>query len=220
MQHARHLNSILLRPSLLSGAVCLLAAIAVPIIVNWSDIMDKLPFQDYFFGPYGTVTELQKMTGMEQHVAVLGKTVTNEQLHHVLTVVGLTVAIAIGLFIAVRALMHLAGTISTTLKELSAADTPAKREVEHEIGRRFIMRMVVAGVWSIYILLFFQAVVPFAILASQIGLAEGRAVNTGVYYLLFAGLLLFFTIHVHVIMMRLLLLRPRIFGGQDVIVGS
>lgn len=199
--------------------VCTLFALVIPVSANWSVILKNLPFYDYFFGPTGTVTDLQTVTGLESQ-SPLGSALSSEQLQHTILVVGWAILGAVLVFVAIKAITALVASATMTLKELTAAETPAKHQVEREIGRRVTIRAVVIGVWALYILLFIKAILPFAILASQIGLSQGRPISTGAYYLMFAGLLLFSSLHVHVIMLRLLLLRPRVFGGRDVIVGS
>ena len=207
-----------MRPSLSSGALSVLTAIIVPIVANWTSILKKVPFYDYFFGPNGTVTDLQVVTGVGKSMP-LNVAVTNEQFIHSISIIGGAVLGVTILFIAIKLIMLLVNSASMTFKELTAAETPAKRAVERELGRRISIRAIVLAIWVLYTLLFVKAILPFAILASQIGLVEDRPISTGIYYMMFAGLLIFFSTHVHVIMARLFLLRPRIFGGRELIVG-
>ncbi len=196
-----------------------LVALIVPVVVNWSYILQNFLFYDYFFGPQGVVTTLRDEAGLGSYSS--GSSVlTQEQVSRHMSIIGGALVGALALGLAIKLIAKLIASASMTLKELTAVETPAKHEVEKEMGRRLTIRAVVLAVWILYTVVFVKAVLPFTILASQIGLSDGRTLTTGISYMLFAGLMLFATVHMHVIMLRLFMLRPRVFGGKDVIVGS
>ena len=211
--HTHKLDNLLLRPSLFSGVVCALVAIIVPIVVNWSVVLKNTTFYNYFTGPDGLVTELRHTPGTP---VTVNDILASKSLGHNASIFVGALAAGVAVFIAVRIVVHLISSVSMTLKEINAVDTPAKHIVEREMERRFVIRIIVAAIWVLYILISIKAILPSAILASQNGFDE-VPVSTGIYDTLFAGSLLFFALHFHVIMLRLLVLKPRVFGGEDAV---
>jgi hypothetical protein len=214
----RHRFSVLLlRPSPLSSFVCGLFVVIVLVSANWSAILENLSFYDYFFGPDGLVTVLKSSEGGG---SAIGQALASKSLNHNLTIILGAIAAGILLYFAIRLIISMIGGISLTLREIQAVDTPAKHAVEHELVKRISIRALVLVVWLVYIYLFIKVVLPFCILASQVGLDEGKSIGEGIGYVLFSVVLLFLASHLHVVLARLIMLRPRVFGSEEVVVGS
>jgi hypothetical protein len=214
----RHrLSALLLRPSPLSFTICGLFVSIVLISVNWSAILKNLSFYDYFFGPDGLVTTLQTTQGSG---SAIGHALTSKSFNHNATIMLGAIAAGLLLYILIRLIVKMIGGISMTLREIQAVDTPAKHAVEHEMIRRAVIRFMVALVWLAYMFLFLKVILPFCIFASQVGLDQEKAIGEGIGYVLFAVVLLFLASHLHVVLARLLLLRPRVFGSEEVVIGE
>ncbi|HEU4914580.1 MAG TPA: hypothetical protein VFT16_04220 [Candidatus Saccharimonadales bacterium] len=214
----RHRFSVLLlRPSPLSSFVCGIFVLAVLISSNWSSILKELSFYDYFFGSEGLVTTLKNTDGGG---SAIGQALASKSFNHNITIVLGAIAAGILLYILIRLIIKMIGGISMTLREIQAVDTPAKHAVEHEIARRSAIRVLVAVLWLVYLYLFIKVVLPFCILASQVGLDDDKSIGEGIGYVLFAFLLLFVAAHMHIVLARLLLLRPRVFGSEEVVIGQ
>lgn len=204
---------LLLRPSLVSFIVCSSCAAAIMIVSNWSSVLTQVPFYDYFFGNEGLVTALQSSRGSGP---VIGQALASKTMQHTM-LIALGAALAgVALYVLVRALIRLIGSVSMTVNEMRAVDTPAKRAIEHEMVRRLGVRLLVLLVWTLYTFVFIKVVLPFCILASEVGLDQTSRPTMAMAYLLFAFALLFVSLHLHVIAMRLLLLKVRVFGSPDV----
>lgn len=74
------------------------------------------------------------------------------------------------------------------------------------------IRLVVLAVWTVYIFFFFRHVVPYCTAAAIAGSGHLGFIQNCVYELL-AVALMAAAIHVHTIMLRLLLLKPRVFSN-------
>ena|GEM_PF-964696 len=208
-------SNLLLRPSFLSSIVCSLFVIIALMSANWSFILTNLSLYDYFFGPDGLVTILRYNFG---DGSSLSQVTNGQPATHNLTIIFGTILAVLGLVVAVWLIIKLIGGISMTIREVRAADTPAKHAVESDLVRRAGVRLLIVFVWAAYIYIFIKIALPFCILASQVGMDTKSDVGLGIGYVLFAVGLLFAASHLHVILARLLLLRPRVFGSQDVVI--
>lgn len=201
-------TKLLLLPSLFSSIVSGALAISMIIGVNWSVILDNLPFYDYFFGNDGTVTNLQ---GPTNEISAAGEVLDSKAL----VVLGGVVLAGMALAVTIRGIISLINSISWTMQEMRAVDGPAKQAVERELGKRIGARFLIAVVWVVYIFVSVKVILPFCILASQLGFSNNSSVSEGIGYVFFALGLLLISLHLHVIIARLLLLRPRVFGGDE-----
>lgn len=205
---------LLLLPSLSSGIICFLLAAGILISVNWSVILDNLPLYDYFFGANGAVTHLRGASG--DNVPVVGEALSSRA---VTILVGALAAVIVFAILA-RCIISIIRSITWTMKEMHAVEGPAKRAVEHELRKRITVRFLIAGIWLVYALISVKIVLPFAILASQLGFGNDRSVTEGIGYVFFALTMLIVALHLHVVMARLLLLRPRVFGEDEALLVS
>jgi hypothetical protein len=210
----RHqLSGLLLRPSLCSSILCTLGAVGVVIAANWTFVLENILLYDYFFAHEGLVTTLQTTP---DGGSAISEALTSKSLAHNAAILGGALLAGVGLYVIVRVLVSLVNSISMTLKEMNAVEGPAKHAVEHELEKRIGIRALVALVWIAFTFISVKVVLPFCILASEVGLDEKKSVGEGIGYVFFAIVLTFVTLHLHVILARLLLLRPRIFGGEEV----
>lgn len=76
---------------------------------------------------------------------------------------------------------------------------------------RFALRLLALIVWLLYIRFTIHVLIPYVIAVAYAGAGAGISVEAGLY-LLEATVLATLAVHLHVILLRLLLLRPRAFG--------
>ena len=98
-------------------------------------------------------------------------------------------------------------------EELALDGSPAPSE----LGKRVTVRLLVVTTWGAYTLIFIKIILPFCILASQLGFDTEGTVTEGIGYVFFALVLLGLSVHLHTILARLFFLRPRVFGGEEAI---
>ena len=211
--HQRRYSGLLLRPSLFSSILCGGFAVGVVIVSNWSGVIKNLLFYDYFFGNDGLVTTLQNTKGSG---SAISQALASKSLGHNAAIVFGTIAAGIAAYFAIRLIIQLIGSIMMTLKEIHAVDTPAKHIIEHELEQRVLVRTLVALVWAAYLFIYIKVILPFCILASEVGFSQKSKLSEAIGYILFAFVLLFLASHLQVIMMRLFLLKVRVFGHPDI----
>ena len=201
---------LLLLPSLFSTIVICAVAVLLIVGVNWSLVTDNVPFHNYFFGIDGAVTNLQEVSGVvpEPSDAFDGRA---------LAILAGVLLAAIALLALIRSMMGIINSISWTVQEMRAVDGPAKSAVQRELGQRVTVRLLVITTWAAYCFIFIKVILPFCILSSQLGFSSERSVSEGIGYVFFAMALLVLCMHLHTVMARLLLLRPRVFGGEEAI---
>jgi hypothetical protein len=103
-----------------------------------------------------------------------------------------------------------------TLQEIGYSDPRGKENLERSVVLRVGLRAATAFIWFCYLLLFLRVFLPLCASLVDKGSATASFSPTGS---LLALVILLAGCHLHVIFARLLALRPRLFGLQDVLVG-
>jgi hypothetical protein len=211
------LTRLLLQPSFVSGAFLFCWALFLIAYNGWLYIDEQQLFYNYLFGAHGLKTYVWQYS---QHVtawqsAFLGSPAAYYAL------VG-AVATAAGLI--VYCLLQLLGLVSHGIGEGwerlqdKERKPSASKSVANELLTRLALRVISLICWGIYAAFFFSTMVPFISVLNRVGI---DLINSGHSYGLAVCfgtlLLLFFSLHLHVIFLRLILLRPRVFGGERVI---
>jgi hypothetical protein len=107
------------------------------------------------------------------------------------------------------------GQVNRQLHELQYANL-RKTQLEESLMQRALLRTIAALFWFGYGVLFLKFFLPFSILAARIGFTEIRSL-TGILYLTLGFVILSASLHLHIVFLRLFLLRPRVFGGWDIV---
>jgi len=89
-----------------------------------------------------------------------------------------------------------------------------KRELEAQVGKRIALHVLGGLNWLFYWILFLRILMPYISSLAQISVSNFSNLQ-GLFYGLAAFLLLMLSLHGHVIFLRFLLLRPRVFGGWE-----
>jgi hypothetical protein len=201
--HRPRLFTYLLTPSLTSGTLCVLLAGVILGIFNWGSLVKRAFFYDYFFGPGGLVTTLQ------------GGSSDETSLH-----TGLSGAVINDLLIFLAALT--AGALVLFVLEIiqaarnRAAEAYGGQGMRREFATRLVVRTLVIAAWGAYGVVTLRLLLPFCVLAARVGI-HLLWQWSGFAYLLFGALSLMLCLHLHVVFIRLLVLRPRLFGGQEIV---
>jgi hypothetical protein len=203
---------LLFRPSLSSGTfVCTLTAVLIGSNA-WAYISTKQLFYDYVFGAYGLKTYLwQQSASLANTRDIL---LASPEAYYLL--VGFA-ALSVGLM--VYALLQSIG-LALSWRTWSGLDSlgPNRQAIAHELGRRLILRVVTLLGWAIFSTCFFSLLLPFVTLLNQTGIEHIRTgIPAGWLACAGATVILALALHLHVIFLRLACLRPRVFGGANII---
>jgi hypothetical protein len=204
-----------MRPSVFSIVTCAFLTCGIIVGANWSFVLDNILFYDYFFGSDGLVTSLRDSS--DSGTVALNETLTGNSVKHSLAILGGALLVGVGLALLLWLIKRLVSNISMTIREMSAVEGPAKTAVEHELEKRIGIRFLVALIWVAFVFISIEVILPFCILASRVALEKDSSVWEGIGNMLFSGVLLFVMLHLHVVLARLFLLRPRVFGSQEAV---
>lgn len=204
---------LLLKPSLSSGWVTLFGAGLIMASSGWLYLSHNAAFYDYFFGPNGVNTLLLRLpnTGVLLRTWLLGNTAT----YYIALVVTAVIA-GLTVFAILQGVRRLMQQSSFSWNLLRSHSSQASAEI-HALFVRLALRVLSCLGWSVYIVLSTAVLMPFALLLLQSGI-DAISTDTLVGLLniaeCFVALLIF--IHVHIVFLRLVLLRPRLFGTRDI----
>lgn len=206
------LAGLLLRPSLLSTITILALTTLVLGIANWSYVLESPLFYDYFYGQYGLISILQRSPDSFSafRSALFGQTINYNAVILISAVV-----IGVAIYIVLHIISKMLNAASSTWEGVQYSQGQAKKVLEEEIGLRVGVRAAAITLWIIYFVLFIKIILPFCLLISRFGINELSQISGWAYSLLGFGVLLV-SLHVHVLFMRIVLLRFRVFGGNDV----
>jgi len=97
-------------------------------------------------------------------------------------------------------------------EQLNYVNSSRSKLIRFEIIVVFIRAAVLAG-WLLYVQLFIRLLLPYALAAAHAARLNG-ALN-GIGQIGLAALVLFIGIHLHLVFLRLLLLKTRVFADRD-----
>lgn len=193
---------LLLKPSWPSLFLVIVIASVIIGVANWAYVMASLPFYDFFYGQQGIVTVYEQSPNMTDSFWV---TITASPAAYVVGIVSAALGMAAIVFVTLRLIERGFGAMHTAIIE-----EPFER---HEQLRRNLTRGAVCLLWVVYWLVFLNVVAPFCLLLSRIA-TENLNEWSGIVIWVSSMLLLIAALHMHVIFLRLVALRPRLFGGE------
>ena len=164
----------------------------------------------YLSGDYG-ITSIFKDINV-----VLGQTL-NSPLAYNIAVLVFAGLVGLTVFTVMESMRHMLRDAISVIEEVEYADASSKRAVEHAIEVRIGLRIITILIWIGYSVIFFNILIP-ALVTYVVGTPANGALD-GALRNIVAFAIIFLGFHIHVICMRLLVLRPRVFGGDNSFVG-
>lgn len=205
------LTLLLLRPSLISSSTCLVAAACLLTITNRAFLAYNPTLNTYLFGANGLFNALQSspfsLSGAYHSVF------THSLSRNILTYLFI-LFITIVIFGALEGSSKAFNQLSAGANELRTAAAPRFALLRREIWARAVTRMLVVTVWAVYAIIFASVVLPFCVQQARFGIATIGQLSHVQYIAVGSGVLLV-ALHLHVVFARMLVLRPRIFGGIE-----
>lgn len=193
--------TLLIKPSVLSGTLCLLLAVGLLAGFSWSYASQMQFFYDFLFGPTSIATLL--VASPDIFGALRHYVLANSATYYVVLALG-------------------AGLVALLVYEVLQGVGRLAREVEdrealHEALSLLGVRVASLVAWTIYVIAFTDVIIPF-IETTVSGSLTLLAANdgTGWWYLVGGGILLVLSLHIHVIFARLSTQRLRLFSHIEV----
>ena len=208
--HKLQLTTLFCGPSLASGLVTSLLAIVLLAVANFSFLLRSGLLYDAFFGkgtPYDLIESSRDYVAVTNQV-ILGNPSFNKVMFFAFWMM-------VGLM--VYALLSTLGqTIAETEEKLKSLRYihARKAQIEHDLILRLALRAIGVITAVMYGWLFVRLIFPFCVLASQIGFSNLSSISGWLYLLLSFGVLLL-SLHAVVIILRIIVLRPRLYGDWD-----
>lgn len=209
--YQRQLALQLLTPSMASGflvAILTLVALAVP---AWSFVEDSQPLFEFFYGAQGVVTSLQ---GSSADTEPLWTSLVALPAAYNAAIVLVSIGVGIVVFIALQLVNRITGGVASLLAVRSVRPS-FKKVVEKEIEIRFAVRGITAVLWLLYWFVSVTVLWPFCILCVRTSIGQFPS-GQGWGYVVFGFGLFALVLHLHVVFLRLIALRPRLFSTSVV----
>jgi hypothetical protein len=202
-------------PSLLSGGIVTLGALAVLGYDAWLYLSHNQQYYDVVFGPYGLKSfGWQPAEGFSAWKQLFFASSVSYY------IVLLAVATAVGLLtFSVLQLSGLVVRSSVELLQTARDKEAAHKRAREEMIHRLLLRMTSLVGWALYAAATVSVLLPASVILSQIGVEEmlgGKIVGLVLSVAAFITFVL--VLHLHAIFMRLVVLRPRVFGGENDII--
>jgi hypothetical protein len=197
----------LLQPSVFSLICTGLFALATLLASSWSYFKTQSFFTTYFSGDYGLHTLVTDVN------STIGRTI-NAIISYNIIVVGFALLIGLIVFAILQSVHHMHEEVSDTIEDIKYADNKTKQTLEKGLELRIGLRGVTALAWLAYSLFFFNALVPLC--TTLVAKHASHPLGGPISNLIAFGILLVAT-HFHVIFARLMVLRPRLFGVDDLV---
>lgn len=105
---------------------------------------------------------------------------------------------------------------SSTVENIEESQYKSSRvnDVLQSVGFRLAVRVGFLVVWMGYWIVFVKLILPFSVMATRVGIANLPEVQSLLYFVL--GLIvLILGLHLHVVFMRLIMLRVRLTGSSE-----
>jgi len=200
------LTLFLLKPSIFSAVICTLLTIVSLVITGAPFLANNDVLQRYFFGAGGLVTVMQHsqlnipsfVHNMYGHM--------NRSFLSFMFILLLTIAV----YTALETIGKIEGSVRRSAKEVLNAREQSKLSLLRELVLHIVLRVLLTAATVVYILFLVWEILPTCIALSRFGIGVHRW-----WDVVFAASLLFAALHVVVILVRFITLRPRVFGGVD-----
>lgn len=209
MQNALKQIWLLLQPSWLSGLIAGFASLAVVggmVIV--SNYQGSSLQQELFEAKAGQST-----------ASVLGFRTITDNLASNSVVSNLPLflfwaALGVIVYFFAVSLWEVFGKAEELREELDYVNAPKKHLVRTVI-LHLLVRLLCLGIWLAYLQLFLRVILPYVLAAAHVA-AVNLVSASGIGYTLLALAMLFVALQAHVVFLRLVWLRLRVFGGTVV----
>jgi len=169
---------------------------------SWSYVSNLPFFSTYLSGHYGFSSLLHELN------LALGAAF-NSNLSYNIAVICFAVLVGLAIYAMVESIRHMMADAHTALSEVNYADSRNRGQIEQTLGLRIGLRAVSAFVWLGYTIFYFEAILPYC--ASLIQKTTMASSTVASARNLSAFLLLLLATHLHVLFIRLIVLRPRLF---------
>ncbi len=196
---------LLFRPSTLSLTITLIITEVFAGLCFWANGLRTGAWYNYWFGSGGALTALQEqnnLIGTLKHT-IFSNPTFNKVLYYVMwLVLGLLV------YEIVMAIRSMVGSTTQAVEEEHYVHA-SPQTVWRKFGSRIVIRLVILGCWLLYSVFFLKLLLPFSLLSFKIWVGQ-LGMWTAWLYAILGTVVLFLSLHLHTVFLRLFMLRVRI----------
>lgn len=196
----RRLIGYLFTPSLLSGLVCIIAALSLTLatigFLQYSGSSFKIDYQKYQAGNQG------------QSVVDSYRTDTTFKLISSAPLLAFWALIGLVVYLLATSVVTAIQQANEMKHELDYVNSNRTRLLG-TVFLHFVIRCAVIAVWLPYLLFFFHQIIPYSLTAAEAG---GLLSLDGLVGAVLSVVIMALALHVHVFLLRVLLMRPRILS--------
>lgn len=170
----------------------------------------------WMYGPGGVATDFANASNSLTSIA---GSLTTKYISYQLFIFIIAVGVGLSVYFLLQMLSKLLANASDTYSNIHAANIEVRRHNQEEIGARIAIRLLSLVAWFFYWILTVKFILPYILVASKIRFQD-FFIGTGWIYILLAFVVLSLTIHLNIVFMRFVTLRPRLFGGTDEVLAA
>jgi len=209
--HKRRSGSVLF-PSVSSGLGVILVAAAVILVAFLAYTAGNGIIYRFLFGANSSTELIQTSRST---IAAFSNTVFGNPLLNKILFFAFWMLVGLVVYMVLYGFIRGTSSAAEDINESHFLNTD-----RHETVRTFEIRTGIRSIalfgWIIYLVFFFKILFPFSILMTRIGVTDYPAFHAWLYGL--SGLIILTScLHIHVIFLRLIMLRTRLFDSNDVV---
>lgn len=201
---------ILLQPSAASMFITLLTTFLILGIYLLTYAGETGIFYELLAGPANSATLIEEA---KSTVAVFNQTIFENSALNRFLFLAFWMLVGLVVYSILAATSASFESVHNNLQQLQYVNVK-KKQYQASLITRLSLQLSTLVVWLIYVVFFYKLILPFSLLAGRIGITEIDTLS-GVGYLVLSFVLLAASIHIHIVLLRLTLLRPRISGGWE-----
>ena len=212
--YVRKITLLAIKPSIFSFVVSLFFSAGFIFALDWPFFSYSPAMFDTLFGNYGWVGIIENAVDYTKNLSA-GLLTSGGRAYMIF--VGLFALFAgLSAYILTYILRGMVGKVNGVWHLTQWRNTDNQRAYTHGVMISFAVRATVFIGWILYAWLFFSAILPTCLLLARIGANDILSVVGLLRFVAaIAGLVL--ALHLHVVFARFAMLRPRVFGAQDII---
>jgi hypothetical protein len=210
MQQLR-LARILLEPSPSSSVATCITAIAILVAANWTYSTRESIMYGFFYGEEGVITKLLHSTDT---VSVYLAAFSARYITYEITVFIFAIAVGLFVYLLLEGFSRMARGTNETYSAIKGSSGKQRLDIELSFGIRVLTRAIGLFLWFLYWTLTLKILLPFSVLATRTTLDDLFQTNAWMFMLLGIAIMTV-CIHLHIVFARLVLLKPRLFGGRN-----
>lgn len=208
--HKNNRFRLLVIPSFSSGLLTVTLSAAALVVATVSYFAGNGLVYDYLFGPHSSTELIRQSKGT---ISALNNTVFGNSVLNKILYFGFWMLVGLVVYILLYSLLKGTAAAAEDIQETTYKNMRF-REMLTNLGTRLAVRAAALIAWALYWVVFIKILLPFSVLSARVGGGDLPAPSGWLYGLLGLVVLILST-HIHLILLRLVTLRSRLFDSAE-----